>query len=257
MPVEYDKNRVARHFGRAASHYNRYNQLQRAVAEALIMHLQPAASLLDAGCGPGINVGQLTPYTDEYLGLDLSLGMLQRARADHPEQAFIQGDLEQLPLPTNCVNGLFSSLSVQWCNAPQSFLSEAARVVKPGGQVLFSTVLENSLQPLSRCWQQIDGHAHSNPQHSLRDWEELIAAQPGLYADYIAQRRFTVFGATVAHLLQGIRGVGANYHANAITPRFSRHTLQQLGQLYDSYREARGLPLHYEIGLFILRRKSD
>lgn len=257
LPVEYDKDRVARHFGRAADQYNKHNELQRAVAEALISHLQPADSLLDAGCGPGTNCGPLTAYSHGYLGLDLSQGMLQRAYNDHPQQAFIRGDLEQLPLPANAMDALFSSLSVQWCNAPENFLSEATRVVRPGGQIVFSTVLEDSLQPLSRCWQQVDGHARSNPQRSLADWEQLIAAQPCVSIETIEQRRFTVFADSVLQLLQGIRGVGANYQANAATPSLSRQALHQLNQLYEGYREARGLPLHYEIGLFTLRLKDD
>lgn len=253
----YNKDRVARHFGRAATTYNRHNQLQQRVASELATHLRPAAVLIDAGCGPGINLDNLALQTEQYLGLDISAPMLAQARAQNPQQVFLQGDLEQLPFSAASADALFSSLAVQWCNAPQDFLSEATRIVRPGGQVLFSTVLSNSLQPLSQCLEQIDGHAHSNPQRSLRDWEKLIAGQPTMRVELIQQQRFTVFSSTLLSLLQGIRGVGANYQAGSAAPRLSRYALQQLSGLYESYRQPDGLPLHYEIGLFILSRNND
>lgn len=255
--AHYDKHRVARHFGRAAASYNRYNQLQRDVSAALIEQLQPAAVLLDAGCGPGVNVESLNARTRQYLGVDISQGMLQQARRENPDHEFAQADIEGLPLASASVDALYSSLAVQWCNRPENFLREAARVLKPGGQIVFSTVLADSLQPFSSCWQIVDGHAHTNPQRSMSQWSDLIASTPGLHVEHMEQRRFTVFSDTLVELLQGIRGVGANYQASATSPALSRQALRQVAEVYERYRLPAGLPLHYEIGLFKLRCRND
>jgi malonyl-CoA O-methyltransferase len=253
----YDKQRVAQHFGRAAATYNRYNQLQKGVSNALIEQLQPADALLDAGCGPGVNVDRLRTRSLQYLGVDISQGMLQQARQENPGYSFAQADIEALPLATASFDALYSSLAVQWCNRPENFLREAARVVKPGGQIVFSTVLADSLQPLASCWEKVDGHAHTNPQRSMSQWREQIASTPGLHVEHMAQRRFTVFSDTLVELLQGIRGVGANYQVSDTTPGLSRQALRHVAEVYERYRLPAGLPLHYEIGLFNLRCRNN
>ncbi|HLP49057.1 MAG TPA: class I SAM-dependent methyltransferase, partial [Candidatus Kapabacteria bacterium] len=57
--------------------------------------------VLEIGCG----TGNLAPYFlkagYEYTGLDLYDEMLQIARQNHPEAAFVQGDMRDLHLPRN------------------------------------------------------------------------------------------------------------------------------------------------------------
>lgn len=249
MRPEYDKQQVARHFSRAAAHYQRFNSLQSQVAESLLSRLQSAPCILDLGCGPGSNSQRIAGQCDSYLALDLSPQMLHQALLNDVPGLYLQGDAEQLPLADNSVDGVFSSLAVQWCNSIPALLSELQRVVKPGGQIVISTILANSMQPLMKCLQQIDGVPRQNPQLTLDEWRSLINNTPQLQTITLHEQQFSVFSPDVTQVLQGIKGVGASYRVNSAGKSFQRRTLQQLQHLYQKYRTASGLPLHYQIGL--------
>lgn len=90
--------------------------------------------ILDLGCGPGAALASLgTPA----IGLDASRGMLALA-ADAPGDApLVAGDLELLPLVSECATGAFGSFSFQHLPREQfvGALREVARVLRPGAVV--------------------------------------------------------------------------------------------------------------------------
>lgn len=253
MNPEYDKQQVARHFSRAAAHYQRFNSLQSQVADSLLSRLQSAPCILDLGCGPGTNSRRIAQQCDNYIALDLSPKMLQQAILNDVSGLYLQGDAEQLPLADNSVDAVFSSLAVQWCNSIPKLLEELQRVVKPGGQILISTILANSMQPLMKCLQQIDGVPRQNPQLSLDEWRSLLDDVPYFQKVTLQELQFSVFSPDVTQVLQGIKGVGASYRVNPAGKAFQRKTLQKLSQLYQQYRTTAGLPLNYQIGLIDLK----
>lgn len=50
---------------------------------------------LDVGCGTGLYLDYIFVAPDEYLGVDPSQGMLDRAREKHPKYRFVKGTLEE------------------------------------------------------------------------------------------------------------------------------------------------------------------
>ncbi|WP_157982792.1 methyltransferase domain-containing protein [Aliidiomarina minuta] len=253
MTLEYDKRRVARHFSRAAAHYQRFNSLQSQVAESLLRQLTTAPCILDLGCGPGSNSQRIAQQCEHYVGLDISTQMLAQAKLNEVPGLYLQGDAEQLPLANNSIDTVFSSLAVQWCNSLPTLLSELQRVVKPGGQILISTILADSMQPLMDCLQQIDGVPRQNPQLTLEEWRLLLNQQSHFQTLSLRQQKFSVFSPDIAQVLQGIKGVGASYRANTNSKPFRRETLRKLAHLYQKHSTEDGLPLHYQIGLIELR----
>lgn len=107
-------------------------------------HADRPARILDAGCG----VGELTVYLAsegfEAVGLDVSSVAVQmgqrlaRRLGIKGECAFIQGSLEQIPLPGNSIDGVigFASLHhfIKYAGVPE----ELQRVVRPGGEAYFA-----------------------------------------------------------------------------------------------------------------------
>lgn len=56
------------------------------------------ARILDAGCGPGRVGGRLAELGHRVVGVDLDPELIDAARADHPEAAWVHGDLATVDL---------------------------------------------------------------------------------------------------------------------------------------------------------------
>ena len=93
--------------------------------------------VLDLGCGTGAFLRLTGWHADRYLGVDVSTGMLDQARAAHPDATFMQATIEALPLPAQrfaAAVSLFSPLS--YVTAPLTALREIHRILRPGGRCL-------------------------------------------------------------------------------------------------------------------------
>lgn len=104
-----------------------------AAAAAEAFRLEVGTGLiLDLGCGPGTALASLGLSA---VGLDASLGMLALARNAPGGVPLAAGDLEALPIASNCANGAFGSFSFQHLPREQflSALRETARVLRPRG----------------------------------------------------------------------------------------------------------------------------
>ncbi|MEU0090245.1 methyltransferase domain-containing protein [Kribbella sp. NPDC006257] len=94
--------------------------------------------VLDAGCGPGRVTALLRSLGLDAFGIDLSPGMIEVARRDHPELRFEVGSMTALDLPDGELGGIVSWWSV--IHLPSEALAEAFaefhRVLAPGGRLL-------------------------------------------------------------------------------------------------------------------------
>lgn len=103
--------------------------------------------ILDAGCGTGFLL-QHWPHA-EIIGLDIAFGMCRVAGQKMPALA---ADMECLPLATGSMEGVFSSLALQWAENKERFLSEAHRVTKPGGWLRLATLIKGTLAELQAAY---------------------------------------------------------------------------------------------------------
>mmetsp|Transcript_4058 Transcript_4058/g.9952 ORF Transcript_4058/g.9952 Transcript_4058/m.9952 type:complete len:276 (+) Transcript_4058:62-889(+) len=99
----------------------------------------PGESCLDIGCGPGFLVEQLQAAVGaagSVTGIDHSEGMVQVGRLRCPSAKLLQAGAEELPFP-ECSFDLVSITQVLvYVRDPVKALSEAKRVLKPGGRLL-------------------------------------------------------------------------------------------------------------------------
>ncbi|POH70826.1 SAM-dependent methyltransferase [Cryobacterium zongtaii] len=94
--------------------------------------------LIDAGCGPGQWTGYLAERGVRIRGVDLVPGFIDHARRAYPEVSFAIGDIGALPEPPGTVAGVLAWYSLIH-HEPKSLrdaLSEFARVLRPGGELL-------------------------------------------------------------------------------------------------------------------------
>lgn len=110
-----------------------------ASAQAFVQAMPPQARLLDLGCGPGRDLAFFAAHGLRTFGLDLSRGMLRLAKHTTPS-ALMQGDMLNLPLPTNTLDGIWccaALLHLPRALTPQA-LNEMRRTLRPDGLLFLS-----------------------------------------------------------------------------------------------------------------------
>ncbi len=94
----------------------------------------------DLGCGPGQVARYLQRRGIRVCGVDLSEGMLQRARQLNPGIDFHRGDMRALPFAENAWAGIAAFYAI--VNLSAGDVAQASRemwrVLQPGGQLLLS-----------------------------------------------------------------------------------------------------------------------
>jgi ubiquinone/menaquinone biosynthesis C-methylase UbiE len=131
-PVNYD--RVASAYDQRYAR-NRYDGVRACLHRfASGGHSETIAEI---GCGTGYWLADLSEAGFEHLaGLDLSAGMLARARAAAPSARLVRGTAELLPFRDAAVDRAFCVNALHHFASPPAFLSECRRVLRSTGRVL-------------------------------------------------------------------------------------------------------------------------
>ena len=203
-----DKQKVAAAFGRAAHSYEQHNELQRRSGNALLTLLPDRADTgLDLGCGSGWFVPQLKQKAEQLLALDLSPAMLQQA-TQKADITPICADMDAMTLPSQSLDWIFANLCLQWSADPAAWLKGWSDCLKPGGVLVFSTLLAGSLHELEQSWRQLDGHAHINHFIALETLEQHLTATGRRWQ--LQQVDEQLCYSQLKDLLLDLKGIGAN-----------------------------------------------
>lgn len=254
-----DKRQVAASFSRAAASYDSVAALQRAVGLALLDQLpaglQPA-HWLDLGSGTGHFSRALAERFSAATGVavDIAEGMLRHAREQGGARHHVAGDAERLPLRDGRVDLVFSSLAVQWCDQFGSVLSEARRVLRPGGVLAFSSLCVGTLDELRASWQAVDGLVHVNRFRRFEDYQRLCG-QSGLQVLGLERRPHVLHYPDVRSLTHELKALGAhNLNPGRPSGLTGRARMQGLLQAYEGFRQPEGLPATYQVVYGVLRK---
>lgn len=256
------KQAVAQRFSAAATTYDRVAHLQRAVGTDLIGLLpRPIAAapwVLDLGAGTGYfskKIKAMYPQST-LVAVDLAQGMLQYAAQQQCADAYLCADMEQIPLRPASVDIIFSSLAVQWSLNFAQTLNECARILRPGGYFLFSSVLEGSLYELKNSWAQVDDAQHVNHFRTASAYTQLCQASP-LVIQHLHTQEYVYFYDHLRQLRHELKQLGANHlHAGRRPHLAAKDRLQRLQAAYDTYRRPQGLPATWHIIHLLLRKPS-
>jgi SAM-dependent methyltransferase len=109
------------------------------------------ARVLDLGCGPGRDIDFLTQLGCQAVGLDLSAGMLAKARARLPGGNLVRADLRQLPFAPGILDGVWacaSLLHLRRIDFPTA-LGEIVRLLRHPGGLLYLALKGGQ----GECWE--------------------------------------------------------------------------------------------------------
>jgi len=254
-----DKRQVAASFSRAATSYDSVAALQRDVGAELLRRLSSdlqANRWLDMGSGTGYFTRALAERFSqaEGLALDIAEGMLQHARPLGGATHFIAGDAEQLPLRDDSCDLVFSSLAVQWCADFTAVLSEACRVLKPGGIFAFASLCVGTLYELRDSWRQVDGLVHVNRFREFSGYQALCAAS-GLNVQSLQSSAHVLHYPDVRSLTHELKALGAhNLNPGRPGGLTGRARILGLVEAYEQFRQPQGLPATYQVVYAVLEK---
>ena len=101
--------------------------------------LPPGSRVLDLACGTGDLCRELAKRGYRPVGVDRSAGMLAAQRTTAP---LVRGDALRLPFRNHSVDGIVCGFALRNFASLKPFLSECARVLRPGGRVALLEVSE-------------------------------------------------------------------------------------------------------------------
>jgi len=177
--------------------------------------------LLDLGTGSGRLLELLAPRADSATGVDLSRDMLAAARArlgaaGLGRTALRQADASRLPFPAESFDTVTLSMLLHHVDDPAAVLSEAARVLAPGGTLALIDLAPHADDAALRR------HAHRWPGFAasrLSAWLREAGLEPASFVTVpgalsvlvVSARKPSVAAAGLRHDAAGLRN--ADEHA--------------------------------------------
>ncbi len=137
------KNKTKRFFESVAGEWD---QLKREVLgdvdlnSVIVDKVHPDSNTVDLGCGTGELLIKLIPKTQNLIGVDSSVNMLDQSRqrvGSKSEAVDLRlGELEHLPLKDEETDCAVLNMVLHYISLPAIGMQEAYRVLRPGGQFI-------------------------------------------------------------------------------------------------------------------------
>lgn len=224
--MSFDGNAIKKSFSKAASTYDEFSGFQKDVAFEVFQKLsellqqrehvrakaasiekrQDAFTFLDIGSGTGRLAALVNsiPGAKVYAS-DIALTMLCKAWEKHGNSfGLAAGDCCFLPFKDKVFDSVGSSLALQWAQDLELAFTEAARVLKPGGLFVFSTLGPSTLWELRDCYK-----AHRAIEFKDRASVESSLRASGLEKVSIEARVIKRQYASFIELLKALKNIGA------------------------------------------------
>lgn len=206
---------IAKSFGSASKSYDVSARLQRFSGKHLMPWLPNRNDLtvLDLGSGTGFFTDLLASSYKQVIGLDISTQMLKFAKENRNKSIlWLEADAHKIPLKDNSIDFIYSNLVIQWFDPLDEAISEMLRVLKPGGLLIFTTLVDGTLHELKSSWKQVDDDQHVIDFKTVDELNALFNNDSGKLVEQKCQDIVLEYQ-NVIHLARELKGLGANHLA--------------------------------------------
>jgi SAM-dependent methyltransferase len=152
--VESCYDLVADEYARRIYDELRHKPLDCRLLDRFAESARSVGTTCDLGCGPGQVARYLKGRGIQTCGMDLSEGMIERARQLNPGIEFNRGDMRALPVEDTTWGGIIAFYAIVNL-APADLvraLREMLRVLVPGGRVLLSFHIGEDTSQVEDMW---------------------------------------------------------------------------------------------------------
>lgn len=205
--------KIAESFGSASESYDVSARLQRFSGKHLMPWLpkKNALTVLDLGSGTGFFTDVLASSYDQVIGLDFSKKMLDFAKSCRNKNiVWLEADAHKVPLQNETVDFIYSNLVLQWCQPLDIAIKEMLRVLKPGGTIVFTTLVDGTLHELKSSWEKVDDDQHVIDFKTEQQLGQYFNTSHSIIVEHKCQN-VTLDYQNVIHLARELKGLGANH----------------------------------------------
>ncbi len=183
--------------------HNRLMEIEQAVVQSLLPDVA-GRDALDAGCGTGRYARLLAARGARVVGVDLSLPMIAQAKAAN--RGLVCASVDALPFATRSFDVVVSGLALGDVPHLAPAVVELARVLRPGGRLIYSVVHPSGGEKgWSRTFETngwrcaVAGFWHSLNEH------QLACRSAGLTIDAWLEPQLDGLGGPVALVVEATR----------------------------------------------------
>jgi malonyl-CoA O-methyltransferase len=213
--------------------------------------------VLDAGCGSGADWKLLKDRFPAALaiGTDFSAGRLGLARRDAARHtgwrerllarrstqfAAVCADFARLPFANGRFDMIWSNLAIHWDEAAHRALTEWARVLQPGGLVMFSAFGPDTLAEVRRIFALVDDQPHTLAFTDMHDYGDMLIAG-GFATPVVDMEHITLTYTEAGAFWEDVRALGGNPLVARRRGLWGRAGIARLNAAVEGQRGSDGL----------------
>ncbi len=223
------------------------------IAEGMLRFAKAKASCAEVALSRSANSGVSSVTVGSRDADDEPTGMyLRRVTEEVPEFApvlmsFACADAEQLPIANQSVDFIYSNFALQWCANLSLLFAELQRVLKPGGQMIFTTLGPATLHELKSAWGQVDDYVHVNQFHERDNLLNQLDANDLRVIEFEQVSEIMTFE-HLSDLTRSLKALGAqNANRGRALGLTGRKKIQAFKQAYENFRSNNLLPATYDV----------
>lgn len=222
MPASFDEYQldaraVRRAFDRASSTYSQAAGVQAELRSRLLerldlVKLQPDR-VLDLGAATGQSTRALKRrYPKAHvIAADVSERMLKEAQREQQllrRFTRVAMDAHALALKDASVDLAFSNLMLAWCNHPDQVFRETARVLRPEGLFMFTSLGPDTLREVRDGFRLVDSRTHVHRFIDMHDLGDALM-RTGFAEPVMDTERLTITFDSTNALFRELKATGA------------------------------------------------